>query len=201
MPSTVTAPVAALNSGPDGQVALLTTGMARGDEMAWREFHALYFDRLLRYLLVVTGGSEENAREALQQTLIRVCRHARRFDREEVFWSWLTVLARSAVVDGTRRRSRYATLLAGYARELLGHPPEPVPDTRQMWEAGLNRALAELSPEERGLLTAKYQESQTMAEIATQTGMTPRAVESRLGRIRAELRTRLLRQLRHEESP
>ena len=79
-------------------------------------FHELYFQRLLRYLLVVTGGREEAAREALQIALLRVVRHIRRFDREAVFWSWLTVLARSAVVDEERKRHRYLAFLDRFFR-------------------------------------------------------------------------------------
>src|SRR5437016_11856184 len=92
-------------------IAALTAGMAAGDEDAYRMFHELYFRRLLRYLLVVTGGREEAAREALQLTLLRVVRHVRKFNSEEAFWSWLTVLARSAVVDETRKRHRYFAFL------------------------------------------------------------------------------------------
>jgi len=47
---------------------------------------------------VVTGGNEHAAREALQAALVRVVRHVRLFDAEDKFWSWLTVLARSALV-------------------------------------------------------------------------------------------------------
>jgi len=78
--------------------------MAGGDEAAYRQFYDAYFDRLLRYLLVVTGGNEEAAREALQLALVRVVRHVKTFETEEKFWSWLTVLARSAFADESRKR-------------------------------------------------------------------------------------------------
>lgn len=65
--------------------------------MAWRTFHHAYVDRLWRYLLVVAGGREDTAREALQGALVRAVRHIKVFEDETVFWSWLTVLARSAL--------------------------------------------------------------------------------------------------------
>ena len=40
--------------------------MAAGDEEAFREFHAHYFDRLYRFLLVVARGQEHEAQEALK---------------------------------------------------------------------------------------------------------------------------------------
>ena len=60
-------------------VAALTRAMALGDEAAFRQFYDAYFDRLLRYLLVVTGGNEQAAREALQGALVRVARHVKPF--------------------------------------------------------------------------------------------------------------------------
>src|SRR5207302_7977830 len=68
---------------PAVDIAALTAGMAKGDEDAYRMFHELYFHRFLRYLLVVMGGREEAAREALQLSLLRVVRHIRKFDSEE----------------------------------------------------------------------------------------------------------------------
>ncbi|MEO7299756.1 MAG: sigma factor [Verrucomicrobiota bacterium] len=85
-------------------IPLLTAQMAKGDEAAYREFYELYFNRLLRYLLVLTGN-EETAREALQLTLLRVARHAKKFESEAALWSWLTVLARSSVIDESRKAS------------------------------------------------------------------------------------------------
>src|SRR6516225_9760740 len=95
---------------PAPSIESLTGRMASGEEEAYREFYGLYFDRLLRYLLVLTHN-EESAREALQLTLVRVVRHAKRFRSEEALWSWLTVLARSSVVDEGRKAGRYLAFL------------------------------------------------------------------------------------------
>src|SRR5271170_6716645 len=71
---------------PPPDVLTLTARMLRGEEAAFHEFYKLYFNRLLRYLFVVTGGQEEIAREALQLTFVRVARHVRKFDSETAFW-------------------------------------------------------------------------------------------------------------------
>src|SRR5687767_10405783 len=91
---------------PRGEVEIgrLTAEMARGGEEAFREFYERYFDRLLGYLLVLTRGREDAAREALQSAMLRVLKHIKRFEREDAFWSWLTVLARTALVDQERKR-------------------------------------------------------------------------------------------------
>ena len=92
-------------------MAALTRRMADGDELAYCTFYDAYFNRLSRYLLVVTAGDEDAAREALQSALLRVVRHIKVFPSEPVFWSWLTVLARSALSDQTRKRRRYLAFL------------------------------------------------------------------------------------------
>src|ERR1041384_4194657 len=117
----------------------LTRGLAAGDEEAFRQFHAAYFNRLLRYLFVATKGDEHAAREALQETMIRLVRYARRFDSEEAFWSWLTVLARSAAVDAGRKRQRYWRLLKSYA--LFWLAPEPAPADQYETDKYLNQLL------------------------------------------------------------
>ena len=98
-------------------VANLTRGMAHGDEDAYRTFHRCYFDRLSRYLLVVTAGNEDAARDAMQAAFTRVVRYLRVFTDENVFWSWLTVLARSAFFDQCRKRRRYFAFLDRFSRE------------------------------------------------------------------------------------
>jgi RNA polymerase sigma-70 factor, ECF subfamily len=190
------------NSGPPKELsatAVLTTGLAVCDEEAFRQFHAAYFDRLLRYHLVIARGDEHTAREALQETLLRLTRHARRFDDAEIFWCWLTVLARSAAADTGRKRHRYWRLITSYARSLIQPVAAPVPDDsdeelRQL----LGPTLAELPPEERSLVEGKYLRRATVRELAAESGLTERAVESRLLRGRRMLREKILTKLRHE---
>ena len=182
-------------------VPALTARMARGDEAAFREFFARYFDRLLRYLLVVTRGREEIAREALQLTMLRVARHVRRFESEPVFWSWLTVLARSAAIDEQRRGRRYAALLDRFFRTA----PDPGPSGTDEADARLERSLAgnltTLPDDERHLLERKYLEGASVRALADELETTEKAVESRLVRVRRKLKQSLLAQLNREDTP
>ncbi len=180
-------------------IAQLTSRMAGHDEAAYRMFYELYFNRLLRYLLVVTSGREGAAREALQSTMLRVVRHARRFDSEEAFWSWLTVLARSSVVDAERKRSRYAALLERFFRQ------EPEPDEVRDGAAEsrlrelLEKNLTVLGVEDRALIEQKYFGEKSVRNIAVETGATESAIESRLVRVRRRLREAILSALKNEE--
>src|ERR1051325_3258832 len=85
--------------------------MVKGEEAAYGEFFESYFQRLFGYLLVVTNGKEELARELLQQTMIKVARHARVFTDEQAFWRWLTGLATTSAFDESRKARRYLSFL------------------------------------------------------------------------------------------
>jgi len=177
----------------------LTAGLAAQDEEAFRRFHAAYFDRLLRYHLVIARGDEHEAQEALQETLLRVARHARRFEEAETFWSWLTVLARSAAADTGRKRNRYWRLIASYAHSVIPSAPTPVAgDADEELNGLLGSSMGELPPEERSLVEGKYLRRATVRELASETGLTEKAVEARLLRARRQLREKIITKLRHE---
>ncbi len=177
----------------------LTRRMVRGDEAAYRTFYDAYFDRLSRYLLVVTAGDENAAREALQATLVRVVRHIKVFPSEAVFWSWLTVLARSALSDQTRKQRRYLAFLDRFTRHTRAQEAAPDdPEADAQLATLLERSLAELPLDERRLVEAKYFERSPVREIAAERNLSEKAVESRLVRIRQKLKAAVLERLKRE---
>jgi len=179
----------------------LTRRMARGDETAYRLFYDAYFDRLLRYLLVVTGGNEEAAREALQLALVRVVRHVKAFDTEEKFWSWLTVLARSALADESRKRRRYFSFLERFTRHLqTGTVAPDSGEADDQLRALLASNLTALPADERQLVEQKYLLRQSVREIADGRQTTEKAVESKLSRVRRKLKDAVLTGLKNEQS-
>jgi RNA polymerase sigma factor (sigma-70 family) len=186
---------------PLSMMARLTAGLAAGDEAAFREFHAAYFDRLLRYLLVILQGDEAGARDALQETLLRVARHARRFETEAEFWGWLTVLARSSALDAGRKQSRYwATLKRFMLGQSEAELVDPFAANQAALHESLERGLQELDPLDRQLIEAKYFEQTSVAELAAHTGLSGKAVESRLHRARQQLRARLKKGMNDENA-
>jgi len=176
--------------------ALLTKGLAAGDEEAFREFHQTYFNRLYRFLLVVCGGREQEAQDALQETLARVVRHVRVFEDEEVFWCWLKAVGRSAALDGRRKRRRYLALLQEFALRVDLHGRKPGAEEDGQYHDLLEENLGQLSLEDRRLIEGKYIAGETVRELATEMGLTGKAVESRLSRLRHRLRERMLQDLR-----
>ncbi len=180
-------------------VAALTRKLVAGDESAYRIFYDAYFDRLSRYLLVVTAGNEDTAREALQETFRRVVRHIRIFSDEAALWSWLTVLARSARSDESRKRRRYLAFLDRFTQHTAIEHAAAVDDSQDDdLEVLLERNMDGLPAEERALLEAKYYDHRSVREIAEQLQTTEKAIESRLVRVRQKLKQALLAESKHE---
>jgi RNA polymerase sigma-70 factor (ECF subfamily) len=180
-------------------VAALTRRMAEGDELAYRTFYDAYFNRLSRYLLVVTAGDEDAAREALQSALVRVVRHIKVFPTDAVLWSWLTVLARSALSDQNRKRRRYLAFLdrfTWHSRTEQMPADDSQADVRLV--ALLESSLDALPFDERRLLEAKYFAGRSVREIAEELNLSGKAVESRLVRIRHRLKAAMLEGLKRE---
>ena len=181
-------------------VATLTRALVAGDEAAYRTFHDEYVPRLFRYLLVVTGGDEDAAREALQAALVRVVRHIRVFPGAAQFWNWLTVLARTALADQRRKQHRYFLFLDRFARHTRAEAAigdDGAADARLL--ALLQRGLATLDPEERELVEQKYLSHQRVHDLADRLQITEKAVESRLTRVRRKLKDAVLTELKHDQ--
>lgn len=190
---------AGLNSpNEDAVVAALTRRLVAGEEVAWEEFHARYFDRLRRYLFALCRGDEQAAGEGLQAAFVKIARHVRRFDREEALWGWLAVVARSCVIDGARERLRYRALLERYAGWFGTPAMRPAECGREPLAEWLDECLGALATEDRALLVAKYEEGEATAVLAARAGCSPKAIESRLARLRRRVKDKLIDRIRHE---
>jgi len=180
-------------------VASLTRRMADGDEAAYRTFYDAYFDRLSRYLLVVPTGDEDKTREALQSALVRVVRHIKCFPDDDAFWRWLTVLARSALSDQSRKRRRYVAFLERFTQHArVEHFVAEDHQADAKLLTLLERVMGGLPVEERDLVERKYFARHSVREIAEEFQASEKAVESRLARVRRKLRDTLLTELKNE---
>jgi RNA polymerase sigma factor (sigma-70 family) len=165
---------------------LLTERMARGDEEAFSEFHGLYSDRLFRYLLVLTRGQEDFARELCQVTMVKVVRSMREFADEEHLWNWIERKRLPEMLPLSE-----AEIQSGAEREAGNHELELM--------EGLRQSISDLDAAERSLIQEFYFEEKTQHAIAEERQTSSKAVESKLARIRQKLRAILLNKLRYEK--
>lgn len=191
----------------DDPILMLTEGLVQGRDEAYLALDQIYRGRLRAYLAVVCHGNPQAAEEALQETWLRVSRHARLIPTEPELWRWLATLARSAAVDGARRRSRYRAALDRYWSWIRGSPapgyeedPSDAEEALEQMAMLLEAGLDALPEGERRLLVARYREHRSVRELAQDLGVTEKALESRLFRLRTQLRRQLMEKLGHEDT-
>jgi RNA polymerase sigma-70 factor, ECF subfamily len=178
-----------------GDIRALTAGIRGGDAAAFARFYDLYSFRLYRFLLVLARGDENTALEVCQAAMTKLAKRCKVFDDERMLWAWLCVVAKNTFIDhyrAQRRRDRFVSL-----EEIPAAIAGEENSTGQLAEL-LGEALAALQPEERELIQAAYVDKRPLQELAEASGLTYKAVESRLARLRRQLKEQLLRNLRHE---
>jgi len=173
----------------------LTAAIRRGDAAAFARFYDFYSFRIYKFLLVLTRGDENDAREICQAVFIKLAKRIKVVDDEGQLWAWLCALSKNTFIDHYRARQRQNRFVS-----LDDLPPEPLLDgaaTRQLSEI-LRDTLEALPPEERELIQAAYVDERPLRELADASGDSYKAVESRLARLRQKLKEQLLKKLRHE---
>lgn len=174
----------------EGWTRLLT----EGDESAWRWFHESYYLSLLRYAAHRSGNASA-ASEIVQHAYLRIARHAKPFTEESDFWKWLCCIVSCASMDHVRQITRRSALMEKFA-----HWRAMQSQAEAEWQPSNNHtlslteeALAKLPTEDAALLREKYCNGNTTDELAIALGITSKAVEHRLARLREQLREIILR--------
>ena len=179
-------------------MAELSDAIFAGDAIAFEEFYRRYAPRVYGLLMVLTNARHDLASDLLQTVMLRAARKFQRTVSEEAGWAWLATIARNAVVDHirteTRRRGREETSAEIVRLERLAEAAGP---SAQMI-AALEAAIRELAPEQRSLIRQFYFEAVPQIAIAQSNNTTVKAVQSRLARIRQQLKRTLIQILDNE---
>lgn len=150
----------------------------------------LYFAPLIRYVAEPIAGEAE-AEDCVQEAALRAWERIDSFDEKKgSFKAWLTAIARNAALDRARKRKR------AEAGELEESIPDTAPTAEELVikkerRQALLSALEGLHAWEKELFYRKYYYMQPTAQIAAELGMTERAVEGRLYRVKKKLADRL----------
>jgi RNA polymerase sigma-70 factor, ECF subfamily len=118
------------------------------------------------------------AEEAVQETFLRAWRAAHRFDPGlGSLRTWLFAICRNIIVDLSRARAARPRVVEG---EPLDHPA-PVDDLDQvLTSTGLEAALQQISERHRVVLIEVHLNGRPIADVATELGVPPGTIYSRL---------------------
>ncbi len=142
-----------------------------GDEEAMDILVARHERALMGYLRGKTNSLEE-ARDAFQETWLRVLRHLHRFRRGS-FKAWLTTIARNFLIDESRRRRPTVSIDAStpdhfsWGERLAGDVASPdagllAADVRER----IQESVRSLPPDQREVFLLRTQQDLSFAEIA-----------------------------------
>jgi RNA polymerase sigma factor (sigma-70 family) len=173
---------------PDTELALVEQ-LRRGDEAAFDAVYDAFNLRLFTFLLRLTRRHDV-AEDLLEETWLRLVKHAHRLQAGTRLGAWLFTVARNLHVSYIRSRLTEDTTTAG----LMSLWPFSV-DRSSPFEATaanelerrIERALATLPPASREVLLLVGVAGLDHSDAADVCGITPQALRQRLHRARTML--------------
>lgn len=151
----------------------------------------LHYGPLMRYIIAPILQNPQDREDCLSEVSMRVWEKIGQFDGEKgSFHAWLTAITRNTALNHARKAS------GSSAEELSESTPSPDPTPEETLlkkerQEALKTALSRLSYKDRLVFYRKYYYRQSTAQIAAELGMTERAVEGKLYRVKKQLRKSL----------
>lgn len=169
----------------------LITALREHRDNAMERFQTA-FTPLLRYIISPILPDERDQEECLSDIQLQVWNGMESFNPSRAsLTTWLTHIARNAALNRRRANERRREDIS--LEETMpdgGDSPEQsairAETAKELWNA-----VAKLRRRDRELFLRKYYYYQPTAQIAAELGLTVRAVEGRLYRIRKHLQTEL----------
>ena len=168
---------------------VLVAGLRDGDAAAFNAVHDAFQARLFTFLLRLCGRREV-AEDLLEETWLRLVRHARRLQPDTRLAPWLFTVARRLHVSYVRARvvedSACAGLIALWPFTIDRCSPFEAAAANEL-QRRIERALATMPRDAREVLLLVAVAGFDQADAAEVCGLTPDALRQRLSRARASL--------------
>jgi RNA polymerase sigma-70 factor (ECF subfamily) len=181
-------PVFALEAaGPSDDAALLGRAAA-GEHAAAVALFRAHGARVHRTASRILGTTDGDVDDVVQQTFLAAFDPVARFDGRASVGTWLVGIATRRALDVARSRARRARWgrLASFVG-LPGLAPPAPPDAPVEQRTIAERALAELTPDQRVVFVLSCVEGYTLQEIADMTSTGISTLHARLGAARKRL--------------
>ena len=170
----------------------LITSCLRNDQKAFREIVECY-QSMIYSLSFRMLCNEEEARDTVQETFIKVWVNLRSYQSDKKFSTWIYTIASNLCLDKLKssKHSKYSGSIDEKINDLIS--------TDNIEQAIINTELAEiilrltgeLTPKQKIVFTLRYLEEIEMEEIREITGMTAEKIKSNLYLARQSIRIKL----------
>src|ERR1700726_4016535 len=171
-----------------------------GDDLALNELMERWQKPLLSFILRFVGNYADSI-ELAQETFVRVYHHRSRFNFKSKFSTWLLTIATNLCRHQARWRKRHPTLSLNDTPgsdemfdEYLSIAAEEIPSalaTRSELAKLVKKEIEKLPHDLKTAILLFAYDNLSYAEIGVILGCTPKAVETRLYRVRKLLAKRL----------
>ena len=155
------------------------------------------YQRPVISLIARMTGDRALAEDLAQETFVKAFRSLAAFDTTRRLSSWLFRIAHNTAIDAMRRAPlpRVAQLAALDGEgpmpdgdlDQMSVPPAPDPVERRELGSALERALAQLRPDQRAAIVLRYENGLSFDEIGTVLGVPEVTARSHVHRARKEL--------------
>ena len=159
---------------------------ASGDQAAFAKLVAEHHAAMARVAYVICGDVEAT-RDAVQSAWAIAWRRLSGLRQPEQVRSWLVAIAANEARQAVRRNRRATVVDLSVAIDRRGDG-DPADAIRVI---DLERALRDIKPDDRMLLTLRFVAGMDSGEIARHLGISASGVRSRLDRLLDRLRTEL----------
>lgn len=165
-------------------------------DSAWIHSMMERYERpLVRYAAQLLGGDIDLARDAVQDTFLRLCRE-QRLEVEPRIAAWLYTVCRNRVFDMKRKESRVVALADGDEYDRASADPTPAHHAERRDNLShINAALALLPENQREVVRLKFQTGLSYKEISDVTKLSVTNVGFLLHTALKTLRTQLKTEL------
>lgn len=171
---------------------LLILGTQSGDQHAWRQLVERWHARLLSHALRLLGRPDAAA-DVTQEAWLSMVRSIQGLEDPARFRPWAFRIVANKAADWVRNR-RVERDQLGVQETLDSRVIDtsvPVVDETKEKKERLRRAIRQLPPEKRHLISMYYLEQMSLADIADALRVPLGTIKSRLHAIRQELKEQL----------
>lgn len=169
----------------------IVVGLRSGDRGAWDLLCRQYSSRVWTYAARLIGADEQGVADVFQETMLAVARAGRSLDAgTERLWPWLSSICHRQAALFWRKACRRQHHESAVTPSAQPHANPFDALAREETVEAIRRLLAELPAEYAALLTSKYLDELSVAEIIAHMGGTTEGVRSKLARARREFKER-----------
>jgi len=168
---------------------ILIAEIAEGDKSAMRALVERY-KRKAYYLALGMVGNRDEALDISQEAFIRVFKSARKFERDQKFFPWFYSIVANLCKDDLQRREKRDSKAVDLEENDFLLVDESNPETKMILKEQaqiLQKALAQLSFEDREIIMLKHFRDMPYDEISRLLNIPKGTVMSRLYYARKKL--------------